>query len=300
MFPQVVCKSTGEVTIPGEGPCVLSRALSNVSAHLSKGEKLTPGQLELVLEIKLLSKLRHPDLVMFLGACVEHMPPLLITEFMEGGDLERYYRAQADKLGYAYRPPVAKFLRWSSSVARALAFLHGSSTPVIHRDLKPLNLLLNRSEDLKVTDFGISRVVEPCKRPSRGNQFRRQMTGGVGTWRYMAPEVVRYEQYTDRVDVYGFALILWFMCTGRQPFADEFGRDAEAVLKEYLHGREPRPDPSAMRCPASVRELTKRCWHVQPSSRPSAVECTQALADVTASKGGQGLVQSLRKHLAFS
>lgn len=55
-------------------------------------------------EIGLLSKLRHPDLVMFLGACVEHTPPLVLTEFMEGGDLERHYRAQAEKLGHPFRP----------------------------------------------------------------------------------------------------------------------------------------------------------------------------------------------------
>jgi len=228
----------------------------------------------------LLSTLRHPDLVMFLGACVDHQPPLVLSEFMEGGDLERYYMARAKKLGNFYRPPIPQLLTWSSAVARALAFLHGCTRPIVHRDLKPLNLLLNRSGEVKVTDFGISKLLAP-RAPGGGPSSDDKpvvMSGGVGTWRYMAPEVVRYEQYTDRVDIYSYALILWFMCTGRQPFVDEFGKDAEAVLKEYLKGKEPRPDPNTMKCPKDFKALTQECWQATPAKRPSAHECTQRLA----------------------
>jgi len=67
------------------------------------------------------------------------------------------------------------------------------------------------------------------------------MSGGVGTLRYMAQEVVRYEQYTDCIDICSFALILHFMCTGKQPFCEIRGADPEKVLKMYLQGLEPRP-----------------------------------------------------------
>ncbi|CAK0797236.1 unnamed protein product, partial [Prorocentrum cordatum] len=145
------------------------------------------------------------------------------------------------KSGHPYRPPLALFLKWTGSVARALCFLHQRTPPVIHRDLKPMNLLLDKNHVLKVTDFGISK-----RMPLDTETVAPRMSGGVGTWRYMAPEVVRYEQYTDKVDIYSFALIMWFMSTGTQPFVEEFGKDdAELVLKEYLKGNEPRPRPSA-------------------------------------------------------
>jgi len=308
----VVCKSTGELA-RSDSKGALAKNLSNVSMQLAAGEGLSETEAELVREINLLSKLRHPDLVMFLGACVDHTPPLVLTEYMEGGDLERYYRTQAEKLGHPYRPTVAKLLKWSSSVARALAFLHGASRPIIHRDLKPMNLLLSKGDDLKVTDFGISKLMSATSLPGKdgvGGQQRDsddeddnvkpKMSGGVGTWRYMAPEVVRYEQYTDRVDIYSYALILWFMNTGRVPFIEQFGNDAEVVLKEYLKGKEPRPDISALKCPAPFRTLVQDCWHVQASQRPSAVDCTKRLAAILATHHDVGLMDSLKKHLHIS
>jgi len=203
---------------------------------------------------------------------------------MEGGDLERYYMAQAKKAGHYYRPPVPTLLKWSSAVARGLAFMHGCERPVIHRDLKPLNLLLTKSNEVKVTDFGISKLLAP-RQPKDGPgsvDARAKMSGGVGTWRYMAPEVVRYEEYDDRADIYSYSLILWFMCTGRQPFVDEFGKDAEVVLKAYLKGSEPRPDLNVMKCPRGFRDLTKECWDVTASKRPSAHECAVRLASLLA------------------
>jgi len=287
---QVVAK-TSSVLITG-----MSAAMepAKASAGSSAGSEKASAAQEVVHEIRLLSTLRHPDLVMFLGACFDHSTPFFITEFMEGGDLERYYMAQKAKTGYPFRPSWATLMRWSSAVARALCFLHGCHRPIIHRDLKPLNLLLTRSEDVKVTDFGISKLMAPRalawmdeSGASKDSRPAPYMSGGVGTWRYMAPEVVRYEQYTDRVDIYSFALIMWFMGTGQQPFVEQFGQDAEKVLREYLRGGEPRPDGAALGSrfggdAQGLRQLVQDCWHEVPTSRPSAHECTQRLAGMAA------------------
>lgn len=237
---------------------------------------------EVLREVALLTIMRHPDLVMFLGACLDRSPPFFILEFMPGGDLERHYDAKYGKTGYPYQPPMALFLKWASSVARALCFLHNCSQPIIHRDLKPLNLLLTKNQDLKVTDFGISEIMKPSL--STDGRDIPQMSGGVGTWRYMAPEVVRNKQYTDKVDIYSFALILWFMTTGRQPFVEEFGQDAELVLQDYLKGKEPRPKACAPgllsgRSAAHLRQLMQDCWHAEPERRPTAHKCTMLLAE---------------------
>jgi len=272
--------------------CKTVRSLPLTAKSVEMGEDSDVLEQELVREIRLLSTIRHPDLVLFLGACVDHAPPLLITEFLPGGDLERHYRARSAQNGSPYLPPKRKMLKWASSVARALAFLHESSRPIIHRDLKPLNLLLNEAEDLKVTDFGLSKLMDTQAVQSR-------MSGGIGTYRYMAPEVVRYEQYTDRVDIYSFAFVLWFMCTSQQPLVRELGKDPEEVLREYVQGREPRPDPRAMKCPAALRSLAVDCWHVDAGSRPSALECSQRLTAAIASHHG-GPIDVLKDHFALS
>jgi len=200
-----------------------------------------------------------------------------LTEFMEGGDLERFYIKKSRQKGHPYRPSWQIFLKWASAIARALSFLHNCIQPVIHRDLKPMNLLLTKGMDLKVSDFGISKLMHPKVSGVVNLPTEPLMSGGVGTWRYMAPEVVRYECYTDRVDIYSFALIMWFMSTGLNPFVEQFGDDAEIVLKEYLKGKEPRPDVtySGARCgpslPKDLHQFIKDCCH-PAQSRPAAIE----------------------------
>lgn len=291
---KVVAKTSGELLRSQSGCSLVSLAQSEGSDDSDEALKAQ----EVLHEIHLLSTMRHPDLVMFLGACLDSNPPFFITEFMEGGDLERYYCNKSKQLGHPFRPQWDLFLKWARAVARALSFLHSCARPVIHRDLKPLNLLLTSTLDLKVTDFGISKLVRPHAMEEAGTD-RAEMSGGVGTWRYMAPEVVRYQQYTDRVDIYSFSLIMWFMSTGLQPFVAEFGNNAEIVLKEYLKGKEPRPDVTYAggRCgptlPAPLHEFIKDCWHVTPASRPSAYDCTQRLATMHIAEGRLQALTSL-------
>eukprot|EP00438_Fugacium_kawagutii_P021768 Skav214885 [mRNA] locus=scaffold1749:36905:37918:+ [translate_table: standard] len=104
---------------------------------------------ELLHEIQLLSSLRHPDLVLFLGACLEPgMPAMFVTEYMPKGDVEHHmYQMREKKQVAFYAPPLQQTVAWCSAIARALAFLH--HFPVVHRDLKPLNLLLTKTMEVK-------------------------------------------------------------------------------------------------------------------------------------------------------
>lgn len=240
---------------------------------------------ELLHEIRLLNNIRHPDLVQFLGASFDCGQCWFLSEHMDGGDVEAYLSRKSSKMDRVYHPPRYILLSWSAAVARALSFLHGRSQPILHRDLKPMNLLLNRALVLKVTDFGIAKEL-PCPF-ELGDRERYQMTGGVGTWRYMAPEVVRYEQYTNRIDVYSFGLIMYRMATGLQPFQKFCGNDSELILKAYLRGEEPRPEIPAALCtpgalPQGFEALMQDTWHVVPQQRPSASECVERLSEIKA------------------
>ena len=138
---------------------------------------------------------------------------------------------------------------------------------------KPLNLLLTKHLDIKVADLGISKVLE-----GRGDlsDLGYKMTGGVGSWRYMAPEVLRHQQYNEKVDIFAFALIMYFISSGQQPFS-QWG-DPEIILKEYLKGEEPRPNLSD--CHVKVQGIIQAAWHVNWVQRPSAQDILGELMEL--------------------
>lgn len=211
---------------------------------------------ELMHEMRTLSTLRHPDLVLFLGASLDGDTSFFLTEYMEVG------------------------LQWCISMARALSFLHGCSRPIIHRDFKPLNLLLTKDLNLKVTDFGLSKIMRPRLLDPNLKDLTPapNMSGGVGTYRYMAPEVVRYEQYTDKIDVYAMALIMYYILTGRVPFYDQFGAEPERILQAYIRKEEPRPTLNSSMATAELQQLMSDAWAIQATDRPSAQECVERLS----------------------
>ncbi|CAJ1395830.1 unnamed protein product [Effrenium voratum] len=241
---------------------------------------------ELMHEMRTLSTLRHPDLVLFLGASLDKTT-FFLTEYMEGGDVENYMRNQRKKSGRDdFKPSFNVCLSWCTAMARALSFLHGCARPIIHRDLKPLNLLLTKDLTLKVTDFGLSKIM----RPRLLDPYLRDLTpapnmsGGVGTYRYMAPEVVRYEQYTDKIDIYAMALIMYYIASGKMPYFDYRGNDPEEVLKAYLRGEEPRPTMSSSIGTAELRQIMQDAWAVKASERPSAQDCVERLEKIPRAK----------------
>lgn len=105
-------------------------------------------------EIELMSTLRHPHLILFLGACFEVTPPLLLMEYAPGGTLEQYLKNKAEKHQHLNRKTKLRFIR---EIALGMNFLHKCTPPVIHRDFKPSNVLLDQDEVVKITDFALAR-----------------------------------------------------------------------------------------------------------------------------------------------
>jgi len=294
----------------------------SLSEH--KGAVKEEVEAEMLHEISLLATLRHPDLVMFLGCCLQESPIMLITQYMDGGDLQNYYDSK--RVDGKVNPPSKSIVsRWSCSILRALDFLHNKAVPIIHRDLKPLNILLTDTLEAKVADFGISKAVSPfavakspdwtsesdsdlsTQLPSGSNSpcsdaskepcsdaskdFTRQIsgesklsqikatshTGGLGSYRYMAPEVARHGTYTEKVDIYAFGLILYFMSSGRSPF-HEFSELVD-VLNSFSKGNEPRP--KASECPPMFRPFMEAAWHASPEMRPAACELVESITEAS-------------------
>jgi len=131
---------------------------------------------DLINEISVLSRLRHPNLVMFLGACTVSEPLIIINEHLSGGNLEDYLIAKRKSASKPWQPPPKQVFQWCMELSRALCFLHNCHPVIIHRDLKPANLLLNEDGHLKVGDFGLSKVKDIQK---VAGTYR--MTGKTGT-----------------------------------------------------------------------------------------------------------------------
>jgi tRNA A-37 threonylcarbamoyl transferase component Bud32 len=220
---------------------------------------------ELRHEIAVMSHMHHPRVVQFLGACTRQLPWFIVFEYLPGGALSTLLEKRDG------RPlPHALAARFALDAAQSLRYLHEHKpTAVVHRDLKPSNLVVDASGHLKITDFGLAKVVDMIKHKGSDAYV---MTGETGSYRYMSPEVYRHEKYDEKVDIYALGMIMYYMWHGEPPFASMPPLDA--VRKAAQEGARPQ---LRVGVPKPVSDLIKACWHPDPSLRPSALEVCRTL-----------------------
>lgn len=201
-------------------------------------------------EVAFLSRLYHPNIVQFIAACKKPPVYCIITEYMSQGTLRMYLHK---KDPYSLSPET--ILRLALDISRGMEYLHEQG--VIHRDLKSHNLLLNDDMRVKVADFGTSCLEAHCG--------AGEGKGGtnMGTYRWMAPEMVREKPYTRKVDVYSFGVVLWELTTCLVPFQGMTPVQAAYAVCD----KNARP-PLSPACPPVLNSLIKRCWAANPARRP--------------------------------
>ncbi|XP_024993756.1 integrin-linked protein kinase 1-like [Cynara cardunculus var. scolymus] len=216
-------------------------------------------------EVNLLVKLRHPNIVQFLGAVTEKKPLMLVTEFLRGGDLHQCLKEKG-----ALSPTMA--INFALDIARGMAYLHTEPNVVVHRDLKPRNVLLvnSNADHLKVGDFGLSKLIRV-----KNSHDVYKMTGETGSYRYMAPEVFKHRKYDKTVDVFSFAMILYQMLEGDPPLSNFEPYEAAKHAAEGL-----RPNFRAKSYSPELRELTEHCWDADMNKRPSFLEILKRLEKI--------------------
>jgi len=227
---------------------------------------------DLINEISVLSRLRHPNLVMFLGACTIGEPLLILSEHMRGGNLEDFLIRNRKVPGKPWVPPLKLVARWTVELARAICFLHNCSPIIIHRDLKPANLLLNEDGHIKVGDFGLCKA----KRGMEKIHGTYQMTGKTGSMRYMAPEVFHDDpNYDEKVDIYSMAMIFWYMAMGERPF----DRVPANVVAQQAANASLRPSLDALsaKTGAEFSTFVDAAWNRDPAVRPTATQLVDML-----------------------
>lgn len=208
-------------------------------------------------ELALLQKVRHPNVVQFLGAVTQSSPMMIVTEYLPKGDLHEYLKKKGP-----LKPATA--LRFAMDIARGMNYLHQNRPEaIIHRDLEPSNILLDDSGHLKVADFGVSKLLKvAANRIKEDAPLSCQDT----SCRYVAPEVFRHEAYDTKVDVFSFGLILQEMIEGCPPFFSKQDQD----VPKYLAGKERPPFKASSKFYAhGLKHLIEECWSDVPANRPT-------------------------------
>ncbi|KAK4401233.1 U-box domain-containing protein 52 [Sesamum angolense] len=167
------------------------------------------GRKQFQQEVEVLSFMRHPNMVLLMGACPEY--GILVYEYMNNGSLEdRLFRK-------GNTPPIPWGIRFKIAVdiATGLLFLHQAKPePLVHRDLKPANILLDRNYTCKISDVGLARLVPPSVADS---VTQYHMTSAAGTFCYIDPEYQQTGRLGTKSDIYSLGVMLLQIITARPP-----------------------------------------------------------------------------------
>ncbi|GAM23863.1 hypothetical protein SAMD00019534_070380 [Acytostelium subglobosum LB1] len=205
-------------------------------------------------ELSIISRLCHPTCVMFIGACsTDPSNRYIVMEYMAGGSLRKFL----DERAYLITPNLQ--LAIARDIADGMCYLHTNfDEPIIHRDLTSSNVLLNGDYSVaKINDFGLSKEMK---------SGHNEMTAAMGSMAWMAPESFRGEKYTEKVDIYSFAILLWELITLKDPYCGMEPLRMAFLANMYDYR------PPLNQIPSQWQQLISRCWHPKPEQRPSFKE----------------------------
>ncbi|XP_067239861.1 mitogen-activated protein kinase kinase kinase 7 isoform X5 [Chanodichthys erythropterus] len=210
------------------------------------------------VELRQLSRVNHPNIVKLYGSCSS--PVCLVMEYAEGGSLYNVLHGAEPLPHYT----ASHAMSWCMQCSQGVSYLHGMKPKaLIHRDLKPPNLLLVAGGTvLKICDFGTA-----C-------DIQTHMTNNKGSAAWMAPEVFEGNNYSEKCDVFSWGIILWEVITRRKPF-DEIGGPAFRIMWAVHRGTRP---PLIKNLPKPIESLMTRCWSKDPSQRPSMEEIVKIMS----------------------
>ncbi|PON56349.1 Mitogen-activated protein kinase kinase kinase [Parasponia andersonii] len=200
-------------------------------------------------EVEIMLRLRHPNVVLFMGAVTRSPHFSILTEFLPRGSLYRLLHRPNPQLDEKRR------MKMALDVAKGMNYLHTSHPTIVHRDLKSPNLLVDKNWVVKVCDFGLSRMKHHTFLSSKS-------TAGTPEW--MAPEVLRNEPANEKCDVYSFGVILWELATARIPW-----RGLNPMQVVGAVGFQNRRLEIPEEVDPEVAQIIHDCWERDPNLRPS-------------------------------
>lgn len=239
-----------------------SAKTSSERARLNQLMKVKLLLADLRKEINILSQLRHPNVVLYIGACTRLPDVCIVTEWCHRGSLYQLLHQSSARVD------TARILDLSTGIAQGVNYLHSLDFKVVHRDLKSHNVLVDAHFVPKVADFGLSHVWTRA-RDGGGDEREAYVDGMFGTVEWMAPEIMDGERYNQTVDVYSFGIVMSELVSRRVPFRSQLAPSATpADVIELVLERGAAPRIPAW-CNTFFGPLIRECIDRNPARRPS-------------------------------
>ncbi|XP_077217444.1 leucine-rich repeat receptor protein kinase HPCA1-like [Tasmannia lanceolata] len=241
------------------------------------------GVSEFKNEIELLSRVHHKNLVSLIGFCFEQGEQMLVYEFIPNGTLRESLSGRSGiYLDWKKR------LRIALSSARGLSYLHElANPPIIHRDVKTTNILLDENLTAKVADFGLSKLVSDSGKGHVSTQVK-------GTLGYLDPEYYMTQQLTEKSDVYSFGVVMLELITAKQPIekGKYIVREVRMVMNknEELYGLKEIMDPAIRNATNLIGfgrflELAMQCVEESAADRPTMSDLVKEIETILQNDG---------------
>uniref|UniRef100_A0A3P8WJQ8 Ephrin type-A receptor 7 n=1 Tax=Cynoglossus semilaevis TaxID=244447 RepID=A0A3P8WJQ8_CYNSE len=198
---------------------------------------------DFLCEASIMGQFDHPNVVHLEGVVTRGKPVMIVIEYMENGSLDEFLRVISQLGG---------MLRGSAAGMRYL-----SDMGYVHRDLAARNVLVNSNLVCKVSDFGLSRVIDDDP------EAVYTTTGGKIPVRWTAPEAIQYRKFTSASDVWSYGIVMWeVMSYGERPYWDMSNQDVIKAIEEGYRL------PAPMDCPPGLHQLMLDCWQKDRAERP--------------------------------
>jgi serine/threonine protein kinase len=209
-------------------------------------------------EIAMMQPFRHPNVLQYLGGCLTPPDIFIALEYMSRGSLYELLHHPTLQLTWAMA------LHFLTDASKGMIYLHSLTPPIIHRDLKSHNLLVDEAWRVKVSDFGLSTHLDQ----------QGTMTA-CGTPSWTAPEVIRHSRYTEKADVYSFGVVMWESIVREDPY---LGLPPFKVI--YAVGHQGMRPSIPQYAPAPYKTIVRKCWSEDPVARPSFTDLLERLAQI--------------------
>ncbi|XP_058792194.1 epidermal growth factor receptor isoform X2 [Phymastichus coffea] len=236
-------------------PVAIKVLHENTGANTSK---------EFLDEAYIMASVEHPNLLQLLAVCLTSQM-MLVTQLMPLGSLLEFVRNNRDKIGS--KP----MLNWCTQIARGMAYLE--ERRLVHRDLAARNVLVQTGNCVKITDFGLAKLLDI-------NEEQYKAAGGKMPIKWLALECIQHRIFTHKSDVWAFGVTIWEVLTyGQRPYENVPARNVPELLEKG--DRLPQP----VICSIDVYMIMIKCWMLDADTRPSFKELASDFAKMSRDPG---------------
>ncbi|XP_075801212.1 ephrin type-A receptor 2 isoform X2 [Microtus pennsylvanicus] len=215
-------------------------------------------RVDFLSEASIMGQFSHHNIIRLEGVVSKYKPMMIITEYMENGALDKFLREKDGEFS------VLQLVGMLRGIASGMKYL--ANMNYVHRDLAARNILVNSNLVCKVSDFGLSRVLEDDP------EATYTTSGGKIPIRWTAPEAISYRKFTSASDVWSYGIVMWEVMTyGERPYWEMSNHEVMKAINEGFRL------PTPMDCPSAIYQLMMQCWQQDRSRRPKFADIVSIL-----------------------